>query len=127
MTQKSNAGAPTKYDPEYCKSVIEYGKQGLSKAQMAAKLEVHRDTIHEWEKQHKEFSDAIKKAVTFAQSIWEERFAKGALGDGEEGQQMNPTMMIFLMKNRFPDDWREKNVQEHVGKDDSDLVVKWQS
>lgn len=124
MTETSNMGAPTKYDPKYCDAVIEYGKQGLSKAQMAARLDVHRDTIHQWEQTHSDFSDAIKKAVGFAQDLWEQRFAKGAMGE-DEGQQMNPTMMIFLMKNRFPADWREKQTTEHEVNGAKKVVVEW--
>jgi transposase len=124
MAGKSNAGAPTKYDPKYCEAVIEYGKQGLSKAQMAARLEVHRETLNNWADNHPEFFDAIKKATDLAQDLWEQRFVKGALGE-DEGQQMNPTMMIFLMKNRFPADWCEKQTTEHEVSGAKKVVVEW--
>ena len=125
MADKNPIGAPTKYDPSFCDTVIILGKQGLSKAQMAARLDVHRDTLHQWEQTHPEFSDAIKKAVGFAQDLWEERFALGALGANEDGQQMNPTMMIFLMKNRFPADWREKQTTEHEVSGAKKMVIEW--
>ena len=124
MTETSNMGAPTKYDPKFCDTVIEYGKQGLSKAQMAARLEVHRETLNNWADAHPDFFDAIKKATDLAQDLWEQRFAKGALGE-DEGQQMNPTMMIFLMKNRFPADWREKQTTEHEVSGAKKVVVEW--
>lgn len=125
MADKNPVGAPTKYEQKFCDLVIEYGKQGLSKAQMAARLNIHRDTLHQWEQTHSEFSDAIKKAVGFAQDLWEERFAQGALGVNEEAQQMNPTMMIFLMKNRFPSDWRDKQTTEHEVHGAKKVVVEW--
>ena len=80
MTEKSNAGAPTKYEPKFCDDVISFGEQGLSKAQMAARFKVHRDTLHQWEKTHTEFSDAVKKAVGLAQGFWEDKLHNAALG-----------------------------------------------
>lgn len=125
MAKENPKGRPTKYDPSFCETVISFGKQGLSKAQIAARLDIHRDTLHQWEQTHPEFSDAIKKAVGFAQDLWEERFALGAMGANEDGQQMNPTMMIFLMKNRFPADWREKQTTEHEVNGAKKMVIEW--
>ena len=125
MADKNPVGRPTKYDPSFCAEVITFGKQGLSKAQIAARLDIHRDTLHQWEQTYSEFSDALKKAVAYAQDLWEERFALGALGANEDGQQMNPTMMIFLMKNRFPADWRDKQTTEHEVHGAKKVVVEW--
>lgn len=125
MADKNPVGAPTKYNPDFCATVIEYGKQGLSKAQIAARLDVHRETLNNWAETHPEFFDAIKKATNFAQDLWEQRFALGAMGANEDGQQMNPTMMIFLMKNRFPADWREKQTTEHEVNGAKKMVIEW--
>ena len=125
MAEKHAGGAPTKYDPSFCEKVISFGEQGLSKAQMAARLNVHRETLNNWAETHPEFFDAIKKSTDLAQDLWERRFEKGALGIGEEGQQMNPTMMIFLMKNRFPADWREKQTTEHEMNGAKKVTIEW--
>lgn len=124
---KKPVGRPTKYDESFCEQVIDYGKQGLSLTQIAFELDIHKDTLYDWKKSKPEFSDALKKARDYAQGFWENALKQAALGTNPEGVTPNPTLMIFQMKNRFPDEWREKQVQEHVGKDDSDLVVKWQS
>jgi len=124
---KKPIGRPTKYDESFCEQVIDYGKQGLSLTQIAFELDIHKDTLYDWKKSKPEFSDALKKARDYAQGFWENALKQAALGTNPEGVTPNPTLMIFQMKNRFPDEWREKQVQEHVGKDDSDLVVKWQS
>ena len=124
---KKPIGRPTKYDESFCDQVIDYGKQGLSLTQIAFELDIHKDTLYDWKKSKPEFSDALKKARDYAQGFWENALKQAALGTNPEGITPNPTLMIFQMKNRFPDEWREKQVQEHVGKDDSDLVVKWQS
>ena len=125
--EKKPIGRPTKYDESFCEQVIDYGKQGLSLTQIAFELDIHKDTLYDWKKSKPEFSDALKKARDYAQGFWENALKQAALGTNPEGVTPNPTLMIFQMKNRFPDEWREKQVQEHVGKDDSDLVVKWQS
>ena len=120
-------GRPSKYKEKFCDQVIEYGKQGLSVTQMALELDIHKDTLYEWKKVYPEFSDAIKKARDYSQAYWENALAKAALGKNDADTVPNATLMIFQMKNRFPDEWREKQVQEHVGKDDATLEIKWQS
>ena len=120
-------GRPSKYDESFCDQVIDLGKQGLSITQIACELDIHKDTLYDWKKTKPEFSDAIKKARDYAQGFWENALRTAALGMNPEGVTPNPTLMIFQMKNRFPDEWREKQVQEHVGKDDSELLIKWQS
>ena len=120
-------GRPSKYDESFCDQVIDLGKQGLSITQIAFELDIHKDTLYDWKKTKPEFSDAIKKARDYAQGFWENALRTAALGMNPEGVTPNPTLMIFQMKNRFQDEWREKQVQEHVGKNDSELLIKWQS
>ena len=121
------SGRPSKYEEKYCEKVISLGKQGLSITQMALELDIHKDTLYEWKKNHTEFSDAVKKARDYSQAYWENALSKAALGKNDADTVPNPTLMIFQMKNRFPDEWREKQVQEHVGKDESKLEIKWLS
>lgn len=59
------AGAPSKYKPEYCSQLIEFmGDEArpMPYEAFAHVIGVDRDTLYEWEKVHKEFSDAKKKA-----------------------------------------------------------------
>jgi hypothetical protein len=125
MTEKSNAGAPTKYEPKFCDEVISFGEQGLSKAQMAARFKVHRETLNNWADTHPEFFDAVKKATALAQGFWEDKLHNAALGIDQETAQANPTLMIFQMKNRFPADWREKQTTEHEVNGAKKVVVEW--
>jgi len=75
---------------------------GESKAEVAAKLGICRDTMHEWAKRHPEFSDAIKKGEHLSEAWWCKLGRKGAAGEAD----INPTVWIFNMKNRFG--WRDK-------------------
>jgi len=107
-----SGGRPTKYDPAFCQTVIECGKQGMTLAEMADALNVNRATVNEWTQQHEEFSSAVKLGLEKALSWWE-RNGRTATFGSHPG--FNATSYIFQMKNRFRDDWRDKVEQEHSG------------
>lgn len=104
-------GRPTNYDPAFCEQVIELGKVGASKAEMAAELGVVRQTLDNWCEQHPEFLDAVKQAVSWSQAWWEKQGRLATFG-GTEG--FNATSFIFNMKNRFPSDWKDKVEQDQT-------------
>lgn len=104
------AGRPTDYDPEYCDLVIDLGKQGKSKAYMAAEIGVARQTLENWAAAHPEFMDAMTRAMTFAQAWWEDAGQKGMTAD-----KFNASVWSRSMAARFPEDWRETTRQEQTG------------
>jgi hypothetical protein len=97
-TKKSNAGAPTKYKPEYCQGIIdyftvepqqvvykkEYFQNGTLKSEVpivlpeqlptfqgyADNIGVHIDTLNEWTKVHEEFSEAYARAKQLQEKVW---------------------------------------------------------
>ena len=73
------AGRPSKYDPAFCDVVIELGKQGKSKAYMAAHLNIARSTFDLWEHECRDFSEAVKQAVAYSQAWWEEQIQSGCV------------------------------------------------
>lgn len=105
------AGRPTDYEPDFCARVIELGKEGASKAEMAADLGCARSTFTLWEETHAEFSGAVKHAVDLSQAWWEKNGRLATFG-GTEG--FNATSFIFNMKNRFPADWKDKVEQDQT-------------
>lgn len=110
----SNGGRPTKFEAVFCDRVIDMGKEGASKAEMAFALGVARSTFDLWEKEHSEFSEAVKTAVSFAQGWWEQKGRSAVFGGVPN---FNSTAFIFTMKNRFPADWKDKTEvdQNHAG------------
>lgn len=102
---KEKIGRPTKYKPEFCDMVIEMGKTGASKHEMALELDIAMSTFTLWQDQIEEFSASVKKAVEFSQGWWEKNGRIATFG-GHNG--FNPTTYIFNMKNRFKEDWRDK-------------------
>lgn len=113
-------GRPTKYKPEMCETVIECGKEGMSKCEMALQLGIRYSTFNAWEHEKPEFSEAVKEAERFSQAWWER---VGRLATIGQVDGFNSTAFIFNMKNRFKEDWRDKHEVEQSG----DLNVNVQS
>ena len=105
-------GQPTKYRPEMCDKVIKAGKAGKSITAMANACGVHRETIYAWMETHPAFSDAINLARQYALEWWETS-GQGQTRGRYEGA--NATSMIFMMKNQFPDDYRDRREIDHSG------------
>lgn len=114
-------GRPTKYKAEYCDEVLPFMSQGYSITAFAGHLGVSRQTIYDWMDAHSDFLDAIKKGEA-ASAMWWESALRNTTMTGEG----NASAAIFGLKNRVPREWRDKQVNEHVGKDDSELKVSWQ-
>lgn len=104
-------GRPTKYKPEYCERVIDHMKDGASLTSFAAEIEVARSTINEWMGNYPEFSEAVKKGKAKCASWWERLGREGA-----QGGDVNPTLVIFGLKNMAADDWRDKQEIDHTSK-----------
>lgn len=101
---------PTKYNPAFCDVAEDFLADGFSVAALAGELSVVKSTVYEWMNTHEEFSDAVKRGQAKATLWWERRnieFAK--TGEG------NATAIIFGLKNRASDEWRDKTETEHSG------------
>ncbi len=97
------AGRPSAYDAAYCDEVIDLGKQGKSKAQMAAAFDVSRQTIDNWAAAHEEFLEALSRAEAHAQAYWED---KGETNIAVPG--FNAAIWKKTMEARFRDDYTER-------------------
>ena len=102
---------PTKYDPEFCDQVREFLKDGYSVAAFAGEIGVSYSTVKLWEQEHPEFSAAVKDGRAAAVLWWEKRNRELALGTSNA----NATSVIFGLKNRAPEEWRDKTETEHSG------------
>lgn len=108
---KGPGGRPSCYDPSFCDKVIELGKEGASKAEMALELGISRDSFNLYEKEKPEFSEAVKEAVSCAQGWWEKKGREAVFAS----KDFNATAFIFNMKNRFKEDWSDRVINEHAG------------
>lgn len=114
-------GRPTKYEQRFCDEVIEHMKDGASLTSFAAEVGVARSTINEWIDNQPEFSEAVKIGKARCAAWWEKLSRIGASG----AAPVNPTLIIFGLKNMAAEDWREKQEIDHTtnGKDMMPVVT----
>ena len=131
------SGRKGKYDPEVTPSLAEqYASEILTDAQIAAKLGISYETFRQWQNKHVAFSEAIKRGKAVSNAALVKVMQKTAAGyyveeedttvildkdKKEKGYRRtirkrhippNPTMQIFLAKNRMPDEFRDVNRHE---------------
>src|ERR1700722_20481688 len=105
-------GRPSSYSKAYCNEVIEFLAGGHSVTAFAGHIGVARSTVFKWADEIPEFSDALKVGQAKATGFWEKILVSIAR-DGKG----NATAAIFGLKNRAGEDWADKTVNEHTGKD----------
>ena len=103
-------GSPTNYKPEFCQQAIEIMKGGGSRREVCLDLSICYQTFLDWlnpaKSNHQpDFLEAVKLGDSLCQAWWEKQGRIGTFG-GIEG--MNATMYQFNMKNRFKEEWRDK-------------------
>lgn len=126
-------GRPTKYTPENLKMVQMLAKLGATNLEMAEALGVTLSTFHLWRNTHEEFSDAIKvgkdaaddrvaeslyqRAMGYSHPELDIRVIDGAIVETPVMKHYAPdtTAAIFWLKNRRPQEWRDKQEIEHTG------------
>ena len=108
-------GRPSKYDSKYDQMLIEHMAQGLSFESFAGLISVNKDTLSEWVKVHESFSVAKKEGLDKNRLFWEKLAIDHILNKSDSefqgsssSRSLNATVWIFNMKNRFPQEWRDK-------------------
>lgn len=101
---------PTKFEDEYCDMLIEHMSKGLSFESFAGVVDVCKQTLYNWKNDHPEFLDAVNRGTEKSRLFWERLGIAGAAGKREG---FNATSYIFNMKNRFPNEWRDRH--EFIG------------
>lgn len=119
--QKHPGGRPTDYRPEYCAKVIELGKGGASKTEMASEFGVTKQTILNWEKEHEEFFASITQAMAHSQAWWEKKGRECLIMPS--GVTFQASVWSRSMAARFPEDWREKTAHEMTGANDGPIQL----
>lgn len=131
--KKKGVGRPSKYDDKYCKQAYKLALLGSTDKQLADFFEVNEDTIHEWKKVHPEFSETLKRGKEIADSNVTLSLYKRATGYKTKVDKIfqyegipvivptiekyppDSTSMIFWLKNRQPEKWRDKQDINHSG------------
>lgn len=123
-------GRPTLYTPEAIKLAAAMAKLGAIDEEIAEEIGVSISTFRSWKLRHEELSDVLKKGKERADQRVEDALYSRALGYSHpdvdlrviEGQIVQTPIIkhyppdtgacIFWLKNRRPDQWREKRDPE---------------
>ncbi len=113
-----------------------WARDGLTDDQIAKNIGINRDTLYRWKKAHSDISDALKRGKEVIDRQVENALLTRALGytydevtfeGGVEVKRVrkqvvpDTTAQIFWLKNRKPEEWRDK--REIVKDDDNDQVL----
>lgn len=98
-----------KYKEEFCEMLVAHMAKGYSYESFAHEIDVHRDTLFAWEKDHEKWAEFKEKAYVASLAWWERKLISAI----EDGQPFNTTAYIFTMKSRF-----------RIGNDTSGTSVK---
>jgi len=101
-------GAPSKYKEEYCQMLIDHMAQGLSFRSFAGLIGVHFDTLYEWVKVHRNFSDAKKTGLPKSLYMYEKTIWAATHGKIEN---FNNTAAVWFGKNVHG--WTDKQEISH--------------
>jgi len=115
-------GKPTKYDPEWMLAkVIELGRYGKSKAQIARALGISASTLRTWTETHPAFCEAIDTARTLSLAWWEDA---GQLGVFVPAKDFNVNAWHAQVKARFADEYRDVTAHELTGRDGKPIGIE---
>jgi len=107
-----------------------WARDGLTDAQIAHNIGITAKTLYEWKNKYREICEALKKGKEIVDIQVENALLKRALGysytevmeeTGENGVKHRETVkcippdttaQIFWLKNRRPDQWRDKPVED---------------
>lgn len=129
------AGRPTDYRPEYAEQATKLCALGATDSDLADFFGVSDRTIYRWAAKYDEFCQSLKAGKELADDRVERSLYHKAVGytfDSEkvfqfQGQivraetkeHVSPdtTAMIFWLKNRRKEQWRDRQEHELTGKD----------
>ena len=104
------AGRPSDYSPEILPVVAELALAGATDEEIADSIEVNKSTLYRWKHRYPEFREALKSN----KELCDERIERTLFKKASEG---DVTSMIFWLKNRKSQEWRDRTDHSHSGPD----------
>ena len=139
-SNKTRGGRPTKYKPEYEEQAYKLALEGFTDKKIGEFFRVNERTVNNWKDKHPEFFQSLKRGKDdFDTNVIEKSLAKRATGyqykeitkaiskdvvpstckdqlvtvkEVTKEAAPDPTSMIFWLKNRQPERWRDKQTIE---------------
>lgn len=106
---------PSKYETHVAprlSEVADWVRNGASDREVAERLGISADSLVEYKKRFSEFSECLKKTRACVDGQVENALLQKALSG-------DTTAMIFWLKNRRPEKWREKPKDSENAEDDA--------
>lgn len=118
-----------------------YARDGLTDQQISEKVGINPATLYDWKKKYPEISESLKRGKEVVDIEVENALFKRAIGyryqeikteDTAEGEKVTTTIkevvpdvtaQIFWLKNRKPDQWRDKQDIVHSGGIEGVVIV----
>lgn len=137
----NKGGRPTDYQPEYNEQVYKLCLLGATDKDLADFFNVDERTVNNWKEKHDEFFQSLKKGKQEADIVIADALFNKAKGftvktqkafklknqengkgstesieivEVEETYPPDTTAIIFWLKNRQPDKWRDKRELDHT-------------
>jgi hypothetical protein len=135
----SAGGRPSSYRDEYAEQARKICEIGATDQEVADFFDVDVRTVYRWKHDHEEFCQSLKVGKAVADARVERSLYQKAIGYEQDevkifmpGGATEPvyapyrakiapdtTAGIFWLKNRDPENWRDKVVQDHTSSDGS--------
>lgn len=116
---KKCGGRASRYNPEWCEQLLDLGEQGMSFAQMARELRITRSMLYNYRDNHPEFAEALKAARDLSVAVWTSRLVNAA-----NDRNSNAQLLMFLVSNLFPDDFKMKRDLAISGPDGEPIPLR---
>jgi len=110
-------GRPSKYKPEFVGMANALASFGATDVQIADKLYVDIATLMRWKTKYPDFCEALKQGKVDPDDQVEMSLFQSAMSGV-------PTSMIFWLKNRRPDRWRDRTEHKIEGSIEIDPVQR---
>ena len=145
VKMKKKSGRPSKFNDDIERIALNLFEEGKTDKQVANIIGVTEQTINNWKIKHKSFFESLKQKKEFADQEVVRALFERATGYSHEEEKLlvvsdggdrgsrvervmttkhyppDPTSMIFWLKNRQPDLWREKQEVQQTG--DSNIKI----
>lgn len=126
-------GRPTSFKPEFVEQAKKLCALGATDKELADFFSVSLSTLNLWKIKHAEFSESLQRGKEIADRRVVEALYSRAMGYSHEDTDIrvvdgaimetplikhyppDTTAAIFWLKNRRPDEWRDKQEVEHTG------------
>ena len=139
---RNPGGRPSKYEPEFAHKALKLCEQGATVREVAEFFSVSERTVHNWSHEHVEFFQALKLGRETADIRVEQALYRRAMGYSHDSVHVSnyqgmvtltpivehyppdTTAAIFWLKNRRPQDWRDRQQHEHSGPNGGPIETK---